>query len=349
MTVNKATTLDIQAGEKKLVRVPLSSITVSHNPRQPARELQKHLIGLGYYTGEEGEEVPWTPLELIHELVLNDEGLHQTEGQCEYVRIIEKYESDPKGIVDLACSRRSDEIQPVLLRSFRAKNPNREVGGYVERYGVVAGERRILAAAYNYAKHGDDADIGAQCRKLTVSAAYKLAVEENAQRKDPTAVEYGLMFRGLRDEINPSTGRGYTLKEISAEFGFRGSSGYQFVRQREALAYLSEAEQQRVENGTLGVDAASKKGILIRQGKDPKVELARKKVTRDRSLTLDQIRMVFDNCRSKSKGFLLGLAVCMQSDYEDAITESDERIEKQELKEAQRADKEALQNDEDAA
>ena len=131
---------------KKIQQIALCDITVSHNPRCPAQALQDSMIEQGFYTGTEAEPKAWLPLDLMHELVFV-KGADKTA----FVDLIEKYERDPKGIVDLAASRAKEEIEPVVLRAFRTFD--KKLKKHVQRYGIVAGERRILAAAYNHAKH----------------------------------------------------------------------------------------------------------------------------------------------------------------------------------------------------
>lgn len=222
----------------------LASITISHNPRRPCGLLQDNLAKEGYEN--------YTMLQLIHELALSDDSVKQAE----YCRLIETYDGDgqEKSIVSLAKSRAEMEIQPILLRDFRSQL----AGVYVTRYGIVAGERRCIAAAYNHAKLGLKPQIGATVRKLTVAQAFHKAVEENAQRREMNDIEFGRIFHNYRLEINPATQTFWTLSEIAVEL----KMDYQFVRGREALTYLSEAEQSQIDSGkNTNITKAIQKGL----------------------------------------------------------------------------------------
>ena len=120
-----------------ILQVSLSQITTSHNPRRPCPVLQDSLTKEGYEN--------YTPLRLVHELALSDDAAKKAE----FCRLIETYEGETvnDGIVNLAKSRAGIELQPIVLRDFRSQKD----GAYVTRYGVVCGERRVLAAAYNHA------------------------------------------------------------------------------------------------------------------------------------------------------------------------------------------------------
>lgn len=318
-------TIDFNKGEKKIARIALSAITTSHNPRRPIRELQSQLeadIALGT------RNIPANPLELVHKFALNTDA----DKKKVFTDLIERYEPS---IVSLAASRDQDEIEPIMLRSFRAKLPGSNE--YVEKYGVVVGERRIIAAAYSYAKNGGEIPtIGAVVRKLTVDEAFDLAVAENAHRVAPTAIEEGKVFHQYRKRENPVTGKNYSLLEISKLLNLE----YPYVRTREALTYLSDSDQRRVETGKLGIVAASVKGLAIKNGKDTD-DLPDKKNKRDRAMTLMEVQKHFDanrNCfpgddllnTARTNAYLEALAAVMKISFDDAIEQSDKRIGKRE-------------------
>ena len=243
-------TVNFRRGEQLVERVNLADITTSHNPRRPERALQEALADEGY----EG----WTLLDLVHNLAQSD----NVDDRVRFVELVEKYCSQERGLVELAASRRDAEIEPVLLRSFRAK-----VGEeYVQRYGIVVGERRVLAAAYNHAKHHTPATVGAVSKKLTVEQAEDLAFDENYQRKDMTAVEIGKgLVRKFERRKLAYTGEGeYTVKQFAEDEG----KDYQFCRRRMALTNLSDDEQAKVESGEVNLTEACEVGI--RRGKKSK-------------------------------------------------------------------------------
>ena len=300
--------------DKTLHRVDLHDITVTHNPRCPARGLARGLVAEG---------VEDSPIALVHRLALSD----NAADRAEFCRLVEKYESVPKGLVELAASRRKQELQPISLRSFRSQVPGTKPVEYVQRYGLVMGERRYLAAAYNYAKHGESCDIGALFLRVTVDEAYDLAVAENLQRQDMSDVEIGHVFREYYDE-------GMTIKEVAAHL----NQDYQYVRGRLGLTYLTPAEQQAVEDGRLGVTKAVEKGLAVKSGKansdeqiDPKAD------SRRRVATLKAVEAEFDATPRNRKGYLAGLAWVMGLDLETALDESELRIAEAMEKEAKKA------------
>ena len=294
----------------QVVQIPLQSITTSHNPRRPCPELQAALESEGYED--------YSMLALIRELALSED---ETK-RAEFCHLIETYDGqDVNSIVQLANSRANVEIQPILLRDFRSKDGD----GYVTRYGIVAGERRCIAAAYNHAKHGLPAQIEAQVKKLTVDEAYKLAVEENAQRLPMSDLEYGRIFRAYRSEENPQTKKNWSLKEVAASLHL----DYQFVRGREALTYLPEADQRKLEvsGHQVNITKAIQKGLGLKRGKKTE-NLVDKKTIRQRTLNMAETQALFDKNRGAcdSSAYLQALADVMQCSLSDAIAASDKRL-----------------------
>ena len=289
--------------DKSIHRIDLHDITVTHNPRCPARGLARGLA-------EEGVED--SPIALVHRLALSD----NPDDRAEFVRLVEKYESGPKGLVELAASRRKQELQPISLRSFRSQVAGTNPVEYVQRYGVVMGERRYLAAAYNYAKHGESCDIGSTFLRVTTDQAYDLAVAENLQRQDMSDVEIGEVFREYYDS-------GMTIREVAAHL----NQDYQFVRGRLGLSYLDEKEKDAVEDGRLGVTKAIEKGLKVKSGRsngdeeiDPKAD------SRRRVATLKAVEAEFDATPRNHRGYLKALAWVMGIDLDTALDESEVRI-----------------------
>jgi len=311
--------------------ISLLDIVISHNPRRPVPDLQDNLVNEGvYYVNDDGaapdnEKVALSPLAFAREYGLSID----PEKRAYFVQLIEKYESGPKGLVELANSRAANALQPINVRSYRVKDGDE----YRTRYGIIAGERRTLAAIYNFCKHGNAPKIDAVVRDCTVAEAYDMAIAENAQRKDATDLEYGRIFRGYRTQNNPDTNKNYTLKEVAGKLGM----DYQYVRGREALTYLSEADQNRVEHGKLGVTAAIEKGLKLKQGKKDE-PVADKKENRQRVLSLAQVQALFDEKYQDLDGnnidtkyairyaYLTALAAVMQIDYEVAEQQAKDRI-----------------------
>ncbi len=174
--------------EHKRVNIEVSakSITTSHNPRMPLPKLQM----MGYQ-----------PIRLFTDWVTNGDA----DQRAEYCKLIEDHEPD---IVGLAASIKCGEeqrgygqLQAILLRPFRVKTgTDTEVENgdarnvYETRYGLIAGERRMAANRYNFAKHGLDLPLMAIAIECTKDEAYDMAIEENLNRLDPNELEYGAMY-----------------------------------------------------------------------------------------------------------------------------------------------------------
>jgi len=296
--------------------IELRLITTSHNPRQPAPALQNALEQEGY--------ADYTMPQLVHELALSED----PNQRAKFVSLIERYESGegPDTILSLAASRLHREIQPIFLRSFRVGKKGEE---YVTHYGIVAGERRVLAAAYNHAKHGTPAVIGATVKdRLTVDEAFDLAVAENAQRRNMSDYDYALIFQNYRNRINPLTKKKFSLKEIAVKFKLE----YQFVRGREALIYLPESDQRRLMNGkTVNITKAIAKGLKLKRGNKVDAAVVDKATTRQRVASLKEVQQLFDFTRKAhldshyKDGYLRALANVMRISLEEAQLESEQR------------------------
>lgn len=208
--------------------VLLSDITVSHNPRASRRGV----------------------LERFHA-----EGAHQhseTSRQA-FVSYITTEQPDIENL------RRSIEqhglLQPPTVRAFRAKNPDGE--GYVQRYGIVLGEGRILAVAMTEARTGVAQTVNVKIEaRLGVDAAFEQGLAENIDRSDMNPVDLATAFHEmLTIRVNPATkspeangqpnplystdapkGRPYTLRELAERVG----KTYWWVRDHEAISYLPD-------------------------------------------------------------------------------------------------------------
>jgi hypothetical protein len=340
-------------GEQVVTPVALADITTSHNPRRPCPTLQDHL------TEKLGG---MTLLEFCHEYALGDEAQRQT-----FVELIEGHESYTKGIVELAASRRIRQIEPILLRNFRvkAKAGSEAEGEYITRQGVICGERRVIAAFYNHAKHGDPANIGAVSIKCTVEEAEDYAFAENDQRKEMTETEVGHFFRrkcerrkqervdalAVREQagetLTKDDKKPYTLKDLAFDLNY----DYQYVRTREALTYLTVDEQRQVDRKEINLTDAWHKGLKVKnrkglgeaddEGPSGKAVKKRKK-NRRRVETLKEVEARFDASPKDNKEYRRALADVMGIELAVAEKESKARLEALEAKEvsqAARADK----------
>jgi ParB-like chromosome segregation protein Spo0J len=289
------------------VSIRLKDIVTSHNPRNPAEDLQNAFADNGIESADF--------ISFVHEYALSpDEEKRQI-----FCYMVEEYENGPMGILDLAISRLKNPLQPINLRVFPSKPDDSDIA--VDRYGIMAGERRYMAAAYNFAKHGLDAEIEAKVQELTVKEAFDLAIAENLQRKNPTELEYARMFDAYKKEINETTGKNYTLREVAEKLGL----DYQFVRGRHGLNFLSDAEKKRLAAGEIGLTKAIAKGLQNKKGK-PANEIEDKKANRRRVLTLKETEALFDSSREKSEDYLQALSDVMSIKLAKAKAESDKRL-----------------------
>lgn len=342
-------TVNPSLGEQKALPIDLHEINVSHNPRNPIVAITPHLVEEGYCDGEGDQAVPWTANKLMTELAMSED----PELQQEFVRLLETYDNGPKGIISLANSiRASKQAQPIMLRSYRRSIRND--GGektYVQRYGIIAGERRTLACAYNYVKHGSPSTVIAILHhKITVEEAYDLAVIENFHRNDPTPLEEGHIFRGYYDQLDEEGKRKHNLKDIAT----RLNVDYQHLRHRIGLTYLPDKDQARLNDGRLTLTKAQEQGIVHMQvalGRKPSSVLSPvpdSDTSRRRVLSLKRITAHYDESRKRAVAYREALAFAMQILNEDgkgdvsvADAESDERIAEQERAEQERAEQEA--------
>lgn len=326
---NSKHTVNYAAGEKLVRRINLADIVVTHNHRCPAPDLVGHFIAEGIVTGEGDKQRVLTCLEFVRGYALSEEFTKRQK----YVDLLEKYESGNNGIVPLAISRRTfTEIHPINLRSFRAKNKE---GSYDERYGIISGERRFMAAAYNHVKFEDKPQVGCISHSMTLEEATDMAFEENLKKREPTPLEYGRQFREYTNRVNPETNKPYSLIDVSKKFCL----DYGFVRSREALTHLDEKDQVALEQSFL-IDPANPdkkprlsltKAITValakKTGKDcTETAIQNRKESRRRAMTLLEVQSHFDASReSQSNDYLSALAAVMKITFAQAMKESKAR------------------------
>jgi hypothetical protein len=326
---NNNRVVNYAAGEKLVKQIALGDIHTRHNYRNPAPSLISNFVLEGIVS-EDDNTVPLNPVQFVHQYALSTEPAKRQK----FVELMEKYETGSDDIVALANSRRNFVIHPINLRSYRIRD--RDNGGYMERYGLIAGERRYLASAYNHVKHGDKAVIGAISQNMTEEQATDMAFEENLKQRPPTPLEYGRRFREYTERVNPDTGKNYTLKEVADKFGLE----YSFVRTREALTYNTPADQARLDAvdrvdpfnpdkkvPKMRLTSAVERGLAIKSGKTSTPEAIRnRKETRRRAMTLAEVQEHFDVNRDKSKDYMTALAVIMRMTLDEAEKESDLRF-----------------------
>lgn len=123
-----------------------------------------------------------------------------------------------------------DIVQPLTVSKL--------ANGY---YQLIAGERRLRAAKLAGLK-----DIPAYIRQANDRELLELALLENLQREDLNAIEIGLSYKRMMDELN------YTQEQVAERMGKERSTVSNFIR----LLKLPPDIQLAVRNGTLSMGHA---------------------------------------------------------------------------------------------
>lgn len=216
----------VTSGEKIEELVSLGDITVSHNPRASLRGV----IDLFHSDGRSSQ-----PPEIRQAFVSY---MLQDHPEIEGLR---------KSIEQFGL------LQPPVVRAFRVKQGDE----YVQRYGIVLGEGRILSYALTEAMTGEPQYVRVRIEsRLGVDAAFEQGLAENLDRNEMNPVDLATAFHEmLTIRINPATkspevngqpnplyssdnpkGRPYTLKELAE----RVNRTYWWVRDHEAISYLPD-------------------------------------------------------------------------------------------------------------
>lgn len=109
------------------------------------------------------------------------------------------------------------------------------------KYQLVAGERRLRAAKIAGLK-----DVPAYVRQSNDRELLELALLENLQREDLNAIEIGLSYRRMMDELN------YTQEQVAERMGKERSTVTNYIR----LLKLPPDIQVAVRNGELSMGHA---------------------------------------------------------------------------------------------
>jgi ParB family chromosome partitioning protein len=138
---------------------------------------------------------------------------------------------DETALNELAQSlKQFDVVQPLTV----SKLP----GG---KYQLVAGERRLRAAKIAGLK-----DVPAYIRQSNDRELLELALLENLQREDLNAIEIGLSYKRMMDELN------YTQEQVAERMGKERSTVTNYIR----LLKLPPDIQLAVRNGDLSMGHA---------------------------------------------------------------------------------------------
>lgn len=142
-----------------------------------------------------------------------------------------RHDFDENALSELAASvKLHDIIQPITVT--KAANG---------KYRIIAGERRFRAA-----KIAGLADIPVYIKDLKDSKILELALLENLQREDLNAIEIGLSYKQLMDELD------YTQDQLAERMGKERSTVTNYIR----LLKLPPDIQAAVRNGSISMGHA---------------------------------------------------------------------------------------------
>lgn len=155
-------------------------------------------------------------------------------------------------------------LQPVLVR------PSKSHDGHFE---IVAGERR-----YRAAQRANLVQLPVLIRDFNDLAALEIAIVENVQRSDLSAMEEARAYQRLVDEFNLSQ------REVAEKVGKERATVANFLR----LLKLPESVQQLLDAGTISVGHA--KAILTVKEPAAQINLANKVL--DEGLTVRDLERI---------------------------------------------------------
>ncbi|MEO8415201.1 MAG: ParB/RepB/Spo0J family partition protein [Ginsengibacter sp.] len=142
-----------------------------------------------------------------------------------------RHDFDENSLSELAASvKMHDIIQPLTVSKL--------ANG---RYRIIAGERR-----YRAAKIAGLADVPVYVRETKDSKILELALLENLQREDLNAIEIGLSYKQLMDELD------YTQEQLAERMGKERSTVTNYIR----LLKLPPDIQAAVRNGIISMGHA---------------------------------------------------------------------------------------------
>ncbi len=138
---------------------------------------------------------------------------------------------DETALNELASSlKQFDMVQPITVSKLADG-----------KYQLIAGERRLRAAKIAGLK-----DVPAYIRQANDRELLELALLENLQREDLNAIEIGLSYKRMMDELN------YTQEQVAERMGKERSTVTNYIR----LLKLPPDIQLAVRNGSLSMGHA---------------------------------------------------------------------------------------------
>jgi len=138
---------------------------------------------------------------------------------------------DPQSLQELANSIKLHDIIQPLTVSKTTKN----------KYQLIAGERRFRAAKLAGLK-----DVPVYIRQANDAELLELALIENLQREDLNAIEIGLSYQRMMDELS------YTQEQVAERMGKERSTVANYIR----LLKLPPDVQLAVRNGIISMGHA---------------------------------------------------------------------------------------------
>jgi len=142
-----------------------------------------------------------------------------------------RHDFNEAALQELASSlKQFDIVQPLTVSKISDK-----------KYQLIAGERRLRAAKIAGLK-----DVPAYVRQSNDRELLELALLENLQREDLNAIEIGLSYKRMMDELN------YTQEQVAERMGKERSTVTNYIR----LLKLPPDIQVAVRNGELSMGHA---------------------------------------------------------------------------------------------
>ncbi len=163
---------------------------------------------------------------------------------------------DDKGIKELAESiKEKGIIQPIIVREHE------------DKYQIVAGERRFLAAKLAGLK-----SIPAIVKNISDEESAEIALIENVQRKDLNPIEEALAYKRLIDKF------GYTQEELAKKIGKDRATITNSLR----LLNLPDEIMEKLKSGL--ISAGHARAILSLKNEDEQKVLANEIIKRKLSV-----------------------------------------------------------------
>ena len=266
---------------------------------------------------------------------------------------IERHLSAPQSIVDLA-----EDIE-----TFEQLNPI-QVQKQNNKYVMVEGGRRSAAIMYLHARsrvlRADKAkDAPSQVYPATVKATdLKCSKDDlfvmsgliNLSRKQFTPLQEGRFYHEMCQRLNPETGNKYTMKEAAAklcvEYGtFRNRAALwrprvEPVTDEKGVVVkpgkgLTDSDRRKVALGEMTVTAASQRAL----GERPYSKTGVPVHHRNKGIPLSEMQELFDKTAEENKERRQAIADCMGIDLDQAVKESEDRIQDDERKDLAKTDR----------